>query len=321
MFMSRSNALMKSLTLHQLRLFKTTVDRGSFTRAAQELFLTQPTVSVQLKQLTQAVGMPLLEQVNGQLCPTAAGQEVLSLYEDVFATLTGLELTLADYRDLQKGTLRLTLDTTAQYLILPVLRPFRNRYPGIHISLEITNASGAMERLRNNCDDLYVLNDPPQTEEIKTKSFLDNPLVVVAPNQHPLTQQHHIPLERLAQQAFILQGPGSSIRDAVLRHFEQHHCPLTDQLELSSNESVIEGILAGLGLSAVSLHFLNTLAERKKLTILDIQGFPIQQKWKIAYPKQKQLSMVASAFLSYLLDQPPVRILKGEGKPDLPATA
>lgn len=320
--MSQQNALLKSLTLHQLQLFKATVDHGSFTRAAQELFLTQPTVSVQLKQLTQAVGMPLLEQVNGRLCPTVAGQEILKLCEDVFTALTALELTIADYQDLQKGTLRLTLDTTAQYLILPILRPFRDRYPGIYISLEITNSGGAMERLRNNCDDLYILNNPPETEEIVTKPFLDNPLVVVAPNQHPLTQQSHISLNVLAQRAFILREPGSTTRNAVLQHFEQHHCPLTHQLELSSNEAIVQGILAGLGLSAISLHFLNILAERKQLTILDVQGFPIQQQWKIAYPKQKQLSSVASAFLSYLLDhQHPMRILTGEMMPDLPATA
>jgi DNA-binding transcriptional LysR family regulator len=319
--MSQPNALVKSLTLHQLRLFQATVKHGSFTRAAQELFLTQPTVSVQLKQLTQAVGMPLLEQVNGRLCPTIAGQEVLNLCEDVFTALSALELTLTDYQDLQKGTLRLTLDTTAQYLILPILRPFRDRYPGIRISVEISNGGGAMERLRSNCDDLYILNDPPETEEIETKPFLDNPLVVVAPNQHPLSKQHHIPLEILAQQTFILREPGSSTRDAMLQHFAQHECSLIHYLELSGNEAIVEGILAGLGLSAVSLHFLNTLAERKKLTILDIQGFPIQQQWKIAYPKQKQLSMVASAFLSYLLDQHPIRILKGEALPNLPATA
>jgi LysR family transcriptional regulator, low CO2-responsive transcriptional regulator len=126
----------------------------------------------------------LLEQVNGRLCPTVAGQKVLHLCEEVFTALSALELTLADYQDLQKGTLRLTLDTTAQYLILPILRPFRDRYPGIRISLEISNGGGAMERLRNNCDDLYILNDPPETEEIETKPFLDNPLVGVAPSQH-----------------------------------------------------------------------------------------------------------------------------------------
>jgi LysR family transcriptional regulator, low CO2-responsive transcriptional regulator len=319
--MSQPNALVKSLTLHQLRLFEATVAHGSFTRAAQELFLTQPTVSVQLKQLTQTVGMPLLEQVNGRLCPTTAGQKVLSLCEDVFAALTALELTLADYQDLQKGTLRLTLDTTAQYLILPVLRPFRDRYPSIYISLEIANAEGALERLRSNCDDLYILSAPPETEEIETKPFLDNPLVVIAPNQHPLAQQLQIPLEILAQQSFILREPGSSTRNAVLQLFEQHECSLTHPLELSSNESIVEGILAGLGLAAVPLHFLSTVAEQKNLTILDVQGFPIQQQWKIAHPKQKQLSIVASAFLSYLLEQHPMRILKGETRPDLPATA
>jgi LysR family transcriptional regulator, low CO2-responsive transcriptional regulator len=319
--MSQPNALVKSFTLHQLKLFQATVEHGSFTRAAQELFLTQPTISVQLKQLTQTVGMPLLEQVNGRLCPTVAGQKVLHLCEEVFTALSALELTLADYQDLQKGTLRLTLDTTAQYLILPILRPFRDRYPGIRISLEISNGGGAMERLRNNCDDLYILNDPPETEEIETKPFLDNPLVGVAPSQHPLAQQAHIPLEILTQQTFILREPGSSTRDAVLQHFAQQECSLTHYVELSGNEAIVEGILAGLGISVVSLHFFNALAERKKLTILDIQGFPIQQQWKIAYPKQKQLSTVASAFLSYLLDQHPIRILKSESLVNWAATA
>ena len=293
---------MKHFTLHQLQVFEALARSGSFTRAAEELCLTQPTVSQQIKQLTKAVGLPLFEQVGKRLYLTDAGQEVLSVCQDISERLSQLEMTLAERKGLKQGNLRLAITTTAKYLVPRLLGPFRQRYPGIKIFLKVTNRQRLLERLNENLDDLYVLGQPPENLNISLRPFLENPLVVIAPNNHPLTQEKNIPLQRLAQEPFIMREPGSSTRMAVERFFTQNRVPINVEMEIGSNEAIKQVIAGGLGVSILSVYTL-ALEGKGPLTILDVEGFPLHLHWYVIYPAGKQLSVVARTFLEYLLDE------------------
>ncbi len=294
---------MKQATLHQLQVFEAIAKHGSFTRAAEELFLTQPTVSQQMKQLTKAVGLPLFEQVGKRLYLTDAGQEVLKVCRDISERLSQMEMTLADLKGLKQGNLRLAVITTAKYFVPRLLGPFRHRYPGISISLQVINRQRVLERLSENLDDLYILGQPPSNLDISLRPVLENPLVAIAPHNHPLAQEKNIPLQRLAEEPFIMREPGSGTRMAVEHFFEENRVTLNVEMEIGSNEAIKQAIAGGLGVSVLSSHSLALEGTKGPLTILDVEGFPIQRYWYVVYPASKQLSVVAHTFLEYLLDE------------------
>ncbi len=294
---------MKPVTLHQLRVFEAAARHNSFTRAAEELYLTQPTVSIQVKQLTKAVGMPLFEQVGKKLFLTDAGQELYAASKDVFERLSQLEMTVADLQGMKQGSLRLAVITTAKYFVPRLLGSFCKQYPGIKISLKVTNHERLIERLNSNQDDLYILSRPPSGNDIKKQPFLDNPLVVMAPADHPLAGQKNIPIQRLADEPFIMRETGSGTREAAEQLFAEQGVTMDVKLDLGSNEAIKEAIVGGLGLSVLSYHTLTSLGETPRLTVLDVQGFPIHRQWHVIYPNGKQLSVVANTFLDFLLTE------------------
>jgi len=287
-------------TLHQFKVFEATARHGSFTRAAEELFLTQPTVSMQVKQLTKAIGLPLFEQVGKRLFLTDAGRELFATCQEIFANLDQLEMKVADLKGMKQGHLRLAVITTAKYFIPRLLGPFCQLYPGVDVSLSVTNHERAIERLTNNQDDLYVMSQLPEHPEIIAKPFLDNPLVVVAPSSHPLAQERNISLARVAQEPFIMREPGSGTRRAIQTLLDQQQLSVKVRLELGSNEAIKQAIAGGLGLSVLSRHTLTPDAANGELTVLDVEGFPIDRQWYTVSLAGKQLSVVASTFLEYL---------------------
>ncbi|MBW4682009.1 MAG: LysR family transcriptional regulator [Microcoleus vaginatus WJT46-NPBG5] len=294
---------MKQATLHQLKVFEAAARHGSFTRAAEELFLTQPTVSMQVKQLTKAVGLPLFEQVGKRLYLTDAGRELLATCREVFERLSQFEMTVADMKGLKQGQLRLAVVTTAKYFVPRLLGPFCRRYPGIDVSLQVTNHEGLLERLNDNLDELQIMSQPPTNIDVSCHPFLENPLEVMAPHDHPLAGQKNIPIERLTGEPFIIREPGSGTRGAVQKMFEEHGIKLKIRLELGSNEAIKQAIAGGLGISVLSRHVLALEGGTSKLTILDVENFPIRRQWYVIYPTGKQLSIVARAFFDYLLDE------------------
>ena len=210
---------MKQATLHQLKVFESVARHRSFTRAAEELFLTQPTVSMQVKQLAKAVGLPLFEQIGKRLYLTAAGRELLATCQEIFEELSRFEVAVADLKGLKQGYLRLAVITTAKYVIPRLLGPFCQRYPGIDVSLKVTNHEHVLERLTDNQDDLYILSQPPSELDVTTYPFLENPLVVLASRHHPLAQEKNIPLKRLAEEPFIMREPGSGYAQSRAKTF------------------------------------------------------------------------------------------------------
>ncbi|HEY9832598.1 MAG TPA: LysR substrate-binding domain-containing protein [Stenomitos sp.] len=294
---------MKQSTLHQLKVFEAVARHNSFTRAAEELFLTQPTVSMQVKQLTKAVGMPLFDQVGKRLYLTQAGEELVKTCREVFEKLDQFEMTIADLKGLKQGRLRLAVITTAKYFVPRLLGPFCKRYPGIDVSLQVTNHEHILNRLNENLDDLYVMSQLPDSIEVTYKRILDNPLVVLAPANHPLAQEKNIPIERIAAEPFIMREPGSGTRKAVQALFDEHKLSLKVQLDLGSNEAIKQAIAGGLGISILSLHTIALEGPSSQLAVLDAQHFPIERYWYAIYPNGKQLSIVARTFLDYLLTE------------------
>lgn len=292
---------MKQATLHQLKVFEAVARHNSFTRAAEELFLTQPTVSMQVKQLTKAVGMPLFDQVGKRLSLTQAGEELVKTCREVFENLDQFEMTVADLKGLKQGRLRVAVITTAKYFVPRLLGPFCQRYPGIDISLQVTNHEYILNRLSENLDDLYVMSQLPENIEITCHQILENPLIVVAQAEHPLAQEKNIPLERLASEPFIMREPGSGTRKAVQSLFDEQKILLKVRLDLGSNEAIKQAIAGGLGISVLSAHTLALEGPSSQLTILDVEQFPIERYWYAVYPNGKQLSIVARTFLEYLL--------------------
>jgi DNA-binding transcriptional LysR family regulator len=286
--------------MHQLKVFEAAARHGSFTRAAEELFLTQPTVSMQIKQLTKSVGLPLFEQVGKRLFLTEAGRDLFATCREIFNVISQFEITVADLKGLRQGSLRLAVITTAKYIIPRLLGPFCELYPGIDVSLQVTNHEGILERMTANLDDLYIMSQLPEHLDIQFQPFLENPLMVFAPVNHPLSTETNISLERLAQEPFIMREPGSGTRRAIQSLLEENGIKVKVKLELGSNEAIKQAIAGGLGISVLSRHTL--LSDAHQFSILDAQHFPIKRTWYIVHPSGKQLSIVARTYYEYLLE-------------------
>ncbi|AFY99760.1 LysR family transcriptional regulator [Calothrix sp. PCC 6303] len=291
---------MNQATLHQLKVFEAAARHSSFTRAAEELFLTQPTVSMQIKQLTKSVGLPLFEQVGKRLFLTEAGRELFATCQQIFETIAQFEMKVADLKGLKQGQLKLSVITTAKYFIPRLLGAFCDLYPGIDISLKVSNHEGIVERMTANLDDVYIMSQVPEHLDVNYEPFLENPLVVLAPLNHPLAKEKNIPIQRLADEPFIMREPGSGTRRAIQTLFEKHEVVVKVKLELGSNEAIKQAIAGGLGISVLSRHTL--LPEIGDLVILDVEEFPIKRDWFMVYPNGKQLSIVARTYCDYLLN-------------------
>jgi DNA-binding transcriptional LysR family regulator len=290
-------------TLHQLKVFEATARHGSFTRAAEELYLTQPTVSIQVKQLTKAVGLPLFEQIGKRLYLTLAGQKLLETCQEIFNGLDQFEMAVSDIKGLKQGQLRLAVITTAKYVVPRLLGPFCQRFPGIDISLKVTNHQQIQERMASNCDDLYIISTPPEQPDLKIYPFLENPLVVLGPQDHPLVGKVRSPIQALNGEQFIMREPGSGTRQAVQKLLGENDVEVKVRLELGSNEAIKQAIAGGLGISVLSLHTIISEGTTGEFAILDVDQFPINRHWYVAHLAGKQLSVVSQAFLNYLLEE------------------
>jgi DNA-binding transcriptional LysR family regulator len=298
--------LTRHVSLRQLQVFGAIARLKSFTKAADELYLTQPTVSTQIKRLTDVIGLPLFEQIGRQVHLTDTGRELETAVKEVFGVLDRFEMKVADIKGLKQGYLRLCVITTAKYFAPEVLGRFCQRYAGVDVSLKVTNRDSVIERLIGNKDDLYILGQNPDRDiDLVTRPFAPNPLYVIANRDHPLARERQIPLERLAEEYFIMREPGSGIRDYVLKTFNEAGLRPRVRMELGSNEAIKHAIYGQLGISILSLHTLIQETAHSQLTILDVQGFPLERQWSVAYAKGKELSVVANAFLTFLDEETP----------------
>lgn len=287
-------------TFRQLRLFLSFAEHLSVTAAAKASHVTQPTASMQLKELSQAVGMPLYEQIGKKLYLTPAGEALAQTARNMVDEWSAFEQQVAAMKGMAHGRLRLAVVSTAKYFVPRLLGSFCARYPDIDIALEVLNRDGVVARLRANADDLYIMSMPPEDMDLERHAFLGNPLEVVAPLSHPLASARRLPLSALAPMRFILREKGSGTRLACDNHFRLLGFEPDVRLELGSNEAIKQAVAAGMGLSVISRHAMAARPEDEQLAILDVKGFPVQSRWWTLYPKGKRLSPIATVFLAHL---------------------
>lgn len=296
-------------TLHQLKIFDAVARHMSFARAAEELHLTPPALSIQVKQLAEAVGQPLFEQIGKKISLTAAGHASWATCRDVLDRLEQLTQELAALQGLEKGNFKLATLATAKYFIPRLLGDFCRKHSGIDTALFMGNREALLERLAHNQDDLYVLGQPPEHMNVTTEPFADNLLVVVARSDHPLMPEKDITPSRLRDIPFILREPGSGTRLAAEKFFEQHGVVLKARMELGSNEAVKQVVAGGLGIAVLSASTLRAEITNGELAVLDVRGFPLKRKWYMVYPTGKQLTPATRAFMEYLFATAPAHRL------------
>jgi DNA-binding transcriptional LysR family regulator len=246
------------------------------------------------------VGLPLFEQIGKRLYLTDAGQKLYVTCKDIFEQMAQFEMAIADLKGMKQGQLRLAAITTTKYFLPRLLGPFCERYPGVDVSLNFSNHERVLQSLSDNLYDLYIVSQLPETTDVLSYRVIENPLVVLAPQNHPLTREQNLTLERIAQEPFIMRESGSGTRKVVQQLFEEHDLALKVRLELSSNEAIKQAIVGGLGISVLSIHTLALEGTNGPLAVLDVQGFPIDRHWYAIYPAGKQISIIAQTFVNYL---------------------
>jgi len=291
------------LTLRQLSVFEAVARHLSFSRAAQELHLTQPAVSMQVKHLEQNVGIPLFEQLGKKIYLTEAGRELSHYSRMIAQQLTEVEAVLGELKGLKRGKLKISVAGTANYFAPRLLATFSHRFPAATVSLTVTNRQTLLRQLEHNDMDMAIMGRPPDGLDLTAESFMDNPLVVIAPVNHHLLRKNPIPLARLENETFLIREEGSGTRMAMSRFFDEHGIKFQSGMEMSSAEAIKQAVQAGLGLGVVSLHAVELELEANRLKVLDVEGFPIRRHWYIVHRKDKRLSTAAQAFKSFLLQE------------------
>ncbi|CAN5739144.1 LysR family transcriptional regulator [soil metagenome] len=292
-----------NLSFRQLTLFLSLAELRSITAVARVFHVTQPTVSMQLRELTESVGLPLYEMIGKRLFLTAAGEELAKTARSMVDDWSAYQQRIAAMKGLTRGRLRVAVVSTAKYFVPRLLGTFCHEHPDIDIALEVLNRDGVLQRLRDNLDDLYIMSIPPKDVDIEQQILLPNPLVVIAPLTHTLAQEKNIPLSTLASERFILRERGSGTRLACDDYFISQQFQPRVRLELGSNEAIKQAVAGGLGLAVVSQHALGDHLLDQSLTVLDVEGFPIHSSWYTVYVQGKRLSPIAKAFLDYLSAQ------------------
>ncbi len=309
------------VSYRQLRLFAALADTGSVTGAARSLHVTQPTASMALKDMAEAIGLPLYEVVGRRVMLTQAGQALAATAREMTATWGRFEQTVDAFKGLTRGTLKVAVVSTAKYFMPRLIGAFCDRHPGIDISLEIHNRNGVLQRIHENLDDLYIMSQPPRGADLQDTVFLDNPLVLIAAVGDPLTTTSRIPLASLAGRRFVLREVGSGTRMAGDQFFRVHQFQPDVRLQLGSNEAIKEAVAGGLGLGVVSRHALHGLAGEHGVVAVDVEGFPIGTHWHLVHRAQTQLAPVAAAFRQHLLATPTADFLPLDSKASRPPTA
>jgi DNA-binding transcriptional LysR family regulator len=299
--MKSNNYLLRHLTLRQIQVFESVARLKSFTKAAEALYLTQPTVSAQIKSLQESMELPLYEQVGRSIYLTEAGEEAAMACREIMDVLANLETRISDFKGKRTGRLRIAVVTTAKYFLPLALGEFAQKYPELDLSFTVCNREQILSRIEDNLDDLYIMGQkPPSSLDVEVVQLAPNPLVFIAPRSHPLVGKKKIPLERIAQEPILMREIGSGIRSAMEERFEEHGLQIKERLTLESIETIKQAVFGGLGISVVPIHSLYLEGLNGPLAILDVVGFPLEKELNIIYPKGKNLSILAREFLDFL---------------------
>lgn len=295
------------LTFRQLRLFQALAEKGSVSAAAKAMHVTQPTASMQLKEMSLAVGLPLYEVIGKKIFLTEAGLSLASTAREIGQVWESFEQRIDATKGITQGRLKISVVSTAKYFMPKLIGSFCKRHPSIDVSLEILNRDGVLERLRDNRDDLYIMSMPPKDIALIDEIVMPNPIVMIAASNDPLAKQKKTTLAELSKHRFILREKGSGTRMAADAHFATSKFRPNIRLELGSNEAVKEAVAGGLGIGVISQHALHGHQKEHGATVINVPGFPLRSSWHLVHLAAKNLSPIALAFKHHILSDKKLR--------------
>ncbi|MCW8899615.1 MAG: LysR family transcriptional regulator [Gammaproteobacteria bacterium] len=292
-----------NITFRQLEVFEVVARLLSYTRASKELHLSQPAVSMQIKQLEENAGLPLFEQIGRKIYLTEAGREMYHYSRAIAEQLDEVDDVFEQLKGVKSGRLEITVATTANAFATRMLSMFSKQFEGSTVSLDVTNRERLLRQIADNEKDIAIMGRPPADAELEIEPFADNPLVVVAAPDHPLVAKQPIPLYMLQDQTFVVREQGSGTRTAMERFFDEHNLSITSSMEMNENEAIKQAVQAGMGLGIVSIHTIELELETNRLVILDVEDFPIMRHWYLVHRKEKRLSPITQAFKDFVLSE------------------
>jgi len=294
---------MLHFTLRQLQVFEKVASLLNYSRAAEELYLSQPAVSMQIKQLEGHIGLPLFEQMGKKIYLTAAGIELFHYARNIAQQLEEIEVVFDEMKGMARGKLTLSVVNTANYFTPKLLARFSQRYPTINMILQVANRDAVLSQLADNSTDLAIMGQPPEGLDITAQLFMDNPLVVIANPAHPFSALKRIKFSQLAGETFLSREKGSGTRSAMERVFAKHGVQPRISMEMETNEAIKQAVQAGMGLGILSLHSIELELETHRLVVLDVEHFPLLRHWFVAHRSNKRLTSAALAFKEFLLNE------------------
>ncbi len=289
------------VSLKQLKIIEAIAKAHSFSRAAKLLHMTQPAVSMQIKQLERHIQMPLFERHHKQITLTEAGVELLHCAQQVRESIHQTANIMDAMRGVQYGRLHLTMAATANYFAPQLIAAFHRQYPQVDIQLSAINRKGMLKALDEHSTDMVIMGSPPDGHQLLGLPFMPNPLVVIAYPSHPLANQRNISMQALVDARFIVREAGSGTRRAVETFFAEHGMLLHASIEMNRVEAIKQAVMAELGLGIVSAHTLEMELKLKRLVVLDVKGFPILRHWYIVHKEGKRFTPVPQAFCAFVL--------------------
>ena len=294
---------MRAVTMRQLTVFASVARHLSFARAAEELHLTQPAVSMQIKELEAAVELPLFERSGRSVRLTMPGEYLLVYARRMLATLKEAGDSMAKLRKVQGGRITIGMLSTAEYFLPRLVARFRSQHPAVEMRLAVGNREELSRMLHDNEVDLAVMGSPPRELDTRAEPFAAHPLGIIASPEHPLARRREIAPKALEGEHFIFREPGSGTRAAMERFFREHHAAPAPIMEMTSNETIKQAVIANMGLAFVSLHTVALELSVGQLVLLDVLGLPLVRRWHILHVRAKALSPAAEAFRYFVLDE------------------
>ncbi|MFM0519917.1 MULTISPECIES: LysR family transcriptional regulator [Caballeronia] len=295
--------MLRNATLRQLKIFETVARRLSFSRAAEELYLTQPAVSTQVKQLEEHAGLPLFEQLGKKIYLTPAGNEMLHYSRAILEQFREADDAMARLKGISGGRLNVAVISAGDYFFPRLLAAFTQRNTDVRLNLAVHNREELLHQLSDNLTDLAVMVRPPRDMDTVNVSFAPHPYVIVAPPDHPLVGRKNVPLEALADEPFIVRERGSDTWNSMEEGFAGRLSNLNVAMEITSTETIKQAVIAGMGVSFLSAHTISMELQVGKLAVLDIEGFPVMLNWFVVHRNNKRLPPVALAFKQFLVEE------------------
>jgi LysR family transcriptional regulator, low CO2-responsive transcriptional regulator len=292
---------MKNATLRQLKVFESVARNLSFSRAAEELHLTQPAVSTQVKKLEEHAGLPLFEQLGKKIHLTPAGSEMLHASRIIIRQFEEVEETMTQFKGVSGGKLNVTVISAGDYFFPRLLVEFARRHAGVKLNFGVCNREELLEQMTDNLTDLAIMVRPPLDMDTVNEPFAPHPYVIVAAADHPLAGKKRIPISRIAREPFVVREKGSDTWNSMQEGFGEHLDTLNIAMEIRSTETIKQAVMAGMGVTFLSAHTVSRELQAGSLTVLNVQGFPLMLNWYVVHRKNKRLPPVAQAFKAFLM--------------------